>query len=128
MRRRTGEAGNPPSHRVPRVLFEHSLSGSHAQALAQSGAVLAHRSRHGVPPGRALFLVGLDRVRFRRPVVPGDQLFLEVIYVRRRGTLWKLHGTARVSDQIVAEADLSGMDLTTATLADTIMPDGSQHP
>jgi 3-hydroxyacyl-[acyl-carrier-protein] dehydratase len=81
------------------------------EALAQTGAVLAHRSRNGVPPGRALLLVGLDRVRFRRPVVPGDQLFLEVKYVKRRGPLWKLHGTARVSDQIVAEADMSAMEI-----------------
>ncbi len=77
------------------------------EALAQAGGLLAHRSKDGVPPGYVVLLTGLDGVRFRRPVVPGDQLRLEVSLQRRRRPLWKMHGTAHVDGRLVAEADLS---------------------
>ena len=80
------------------------------EALAQAGALLAHRSTDGVGPGRVGVLAGLDRVRFRRPVLPGDQLHLEVILLKRRRPLWKMRGTARVDGQVAAEADLSLME------------------
>ncbi len=81
------------------------------EALAQAGALLAHRSEDGVQPGHVVVLTGLDRARFRRPVLPGDQLLLEVIVVKRHRPLWKMHGIARVDDQAVAEADLSTMEV-----------------
>jgi len=74
------------------------------EALAQAGALLAHRSQGGVAAGRVGVLTGLDDVRFRRPVLPGDQLLLEVRVVKRRLTLWKMQGVARVGDHVVAEA------------------------
>jgi len=77
------------------------------ECLAQAGALLAHRSTGGTQPGRAVVLTGLDRARFRRPVVPGDQLQLEVALLKRRRPLWRLQGTARVDGHLVAEADLS---------------------
>jgi beta-hydroxyacyl-ACP dehydratase FabZ len=80
------------------------------EALAQAGALLAHRSTDGVGPGRVGVLAGLDRVRFRRPVLPGDQLHLEVSLLKRRRPMWKMRGTARVDGQVVAEADLSLME------------------
>jgi beta-hydroxyacyl-ACP dehydratase FabZ len=80
------------------------------EALAQAGALLAHRSRDGIAPGRVGVLAGLDRVRFRRPVLPGDQLHLEVALVKRHRPMWKMRGTARVGGQMVAEADLSLME------------------
>ena len=80
------------------------------EALAQAGALLAHRSTDGVGPGRVGVLAGLDHVRFRRPVVPGDQLRLEVTLLKRRRPMWKMRGTARVGNHIVAEAELSLME------------------
>lgn len=80
------------------------------EALAQAGALLAHRSRDGVLPGCVSVLTGLDRARFRRPVEPGDQLLLEVVLIKRRRPLWKMHGTARVDDRVVAETDFSLME------------------
>jgi 3-hydroxyacyl-[acyl-carrier-protein] dehydratase len=77
------------------------------EALAQAGALLAHRSTDGVPQGYVVVLTGLDAVRFRRPVLPGDQLRLEVSLQRRHRPLWKMHGAARVDGHLVAEADLS---------------------
>src|SRR5206468_12925138 len=77
------------------------------ESLAQAGALLAQRSSDGVQPGRVVVLTGLDRVRFRRPVVPGDQLQLEVVLLKRHRPLWRMHGMARVDGQLAAEADLS---------------------
>ena len=84
------------------------------EALAQAAALLALRSLDGVPPGHVAVLAGMDHVRFRRPVLPGDQLYLEVRLLKRRGPLWKMQGTARVNAQIVARADLSLMETSRA--------------
>ncbi len=84
------------------------------EALAQAAALLAYRSRNGIPPSRVGVLAGLDKVRFRQPVFPGDQLHLEVRSVRHRRPLWKMHGVARVDGRVVAEAELSLMETTRA--------------
>ena len=76
------------------------------EALAQAGAILVHRSSDGLQPGCVVVLTGIDRARFRRPVLPGDQLLLEVILEKRRRPLWRIRGTARVDGRVVAEADL----------------------
>jgi len=81
------------------------------EALAQAGALLAHRSQAGVRAGCVVVLAGLDRVRFRRPVIPGDQLHLDVTITKRHPPLWKMHGIARVGDDVAAEADLSAMEV-----------------
>ncbi len=80
------------------------------EALAQAGALLAHGSTDGVGPGRVCVLAGLDHVRFRRPVLPGDQLHLEVVLQKRRRPLWRMSGMARVGAQLAAEAELSLME------------------
>jgi beta-hydroxyacyl-ACP dehydratase FabZ len=82
------------------------------EALAQAGALLAHRSTDGVPPDAGVVLSGLDNVRFRRPVVPGDQLRLEVGLVRIHRPLWRLHGKALVEGQLAAEADILAMEVS----------------
>jgi 3-hydroxyacyl-[acyl-carrier-protein] dehydratase len=84
------------------------------EALAQAAALLALRSLDGVPPGHVAVLAGMDHVRFRRPVLPGDQLYLEVRLLKRRRPLWKMQGMARVNGQIVAQADLSLMETSRA--------------
>ena len=75
------------------------------EAMAQCGAVLFLRD---IPDrDRKLFLFGgIDKARFRRPVVPGDQLIMEVEPIQKRATTIRLRGTARVSDVVVAEAEL----------------------
>ncbi len=79
------------------------------QFLAQSAAILAL----GLIGGRrSLFmLTGVDKVRFRRPVVPGDQLKMEVRLVKHHHPLWKMRGEARVDDELAAEAELSAMEV-----------------
>ena len=75
------------------------------EAMAQCAAILGLREM----PDREkkLFLFGgVDKARFRRPVVPGDQLRLECVVLHRRATSVKIHGKATVDGQLVAEAEL----------------------
>ncbi len=76
------------------------------ESLAQAGGVLM---LHDVPDRRdkLIYFTGIDNCRFRRPVVPGDQLLLEVTVTRKRQRFAVLHGVARVGDEVAAEADLS---------------------
>ncbi|HEX2061022.1 MAG TPA: hotdog domain-containing protein, partial [Thermoanaerobaculia bacterium] len=75
------------------------------EAMAQCGAVLALRDMED--RDRKLFLFGgVDKARFRKPVVPGDQLILECEVLQRRASTVKVKGTARVNDAVVAEAEL----------------------
>ena len=93
------------------------------EAVVQAGGILARSSvdsseEPAVPsrlpaqsPHRLAMLTGLDRVRFRRQVVPGDQLLMEVEILRRRGTFWKMQGTARVDGQVAAELEFTVVDV-----------------
>ena len=91
------------------------------EAVVQAGGVLARSSvdpsaETAVPPQlpaqhRLAMLTGLDRVRFRRQVIPGDQLLIEVEILRRRGTFWKMQGTARVDGQVAAELEFTVVDV-----------------
>lgn len=76
------------------------------EAMAQTGGVLAYATRPE-EVGRALYFVGIDKVKFRRPVVPGDQLFIEVINVHHSSRAWKMRAVAKVEDQLCASADLT---------------------
>ncbi len=83
------------------------------EALAQSAGVLAmHLAGATVGAGNRLFmLTGLDRVRFRRQVIPGDQLRIEVRLLKHRAPLWKMEGSARVDGELAAEAEITAMEL-----------------
>ncbi len=79
------------------------------EAMAQSAAILALAM---IGERRSLFmLTGLDKVRFRRRVAPGDQLRIEIRLVKHHPPLWKMHGEARVGDELAAEAELSAMEV-----------------
>jgi len=75
------------------------------EAMAQVGGILAFQS---VPSDEdyLVYFTGIDKVRFRRPVRPGDQVVFDLTVLRRRGLLWKFHGVARVDGQLVCEGDL----------------------
>jgi len=79
------------------------------EALAQSAALLAIRMLGGGTP--FFMLTGLDKVRFRRRVVPGDQLRMEVRLLRQHRPLWKMHAEARVDGELAAEAEVSAMEV-----------------
>jgi 3-hydroxyacyl-[acyl-carrier-protein] dehydratase len=76
-----------------------------AEALAQVGAVAVLRS--GAARGHVPFLAGLDNFRFRRQVVPGDVLRLEVTLTRLRTRAGRGHGIATVEGEVAAEGDIT---------------------
>ncbi len=80
------------------------------EATAQVGAIFVVRSDPAMK-GRLPYLVGLDGVRFRRPVVPGDQVVFELELLRRKKDVWKVKGTASVDDEKVMELVMLAMVL-----------------
>ena len=76
------------------------------EAMAQAGGLLAYESGPADKHGQLIYFMGMDKVRFRKPVVPGDQLIFEARILRMRTKVAKMAGTAFVDDQLVAEAEL----------------------
>jgi 3-hydroxyacyl-[acyl-carrier-protein] dehydratase len=81
------------------------------ESMAQVGGLLAYKSLPRLQ-GKLIFFMAVDKVKFRRPVVPGDQLILELTALRSGQRVWKMQGKALVKDTLVAEAEL------TAAIAD----------
>jgi 3-hydroxyacyl-[acyl-carrier-protein] dehydratase len=81
------------------------------EAMAQSGALLALGNAAVESTGTLFMLTGVDRLRLRRPVIPGDQLRMEVRLLKHHRPLWKMHAEARVDGELVAEAELSAMEV-----------------
>ena len=76
------------------------------EAMAQAAGVLVFRTRGGPPQDRTLYYVGIDNARFKKPVVPGDQLELEVLIERELKNISKFACTGRVAGAVVAEATI----------------------
>lgn len=75
------------------------------EAMAQAGGVLAFASL--APENKGLmYFMGIDKVRFRKPVLPGDQLLLELKIIKLRSKVFKMSGSATVDDKLVVEAVL----------------------
>lgn len=76
------------------------------EAMAQVGGVLAFSTG---TDAKTVFFMSIEKAKFRKPVVPGDQLKMELRVIQQRGNVWKLSGVAKVEDKVVAEADLTAM-------------------
>jgi 3-hydroxyacyl-[acyl-carrier-protein] dehydratase len=77
------------------------------EAMAQAAGVLVFRSRGEKPnPDSLYYYVGIDRARFKKPVVPGDQLEIEVKLERQLRGIGKFNCEARVAGEIVAQASI----------------------
>jgi 3-hydroxyacyl-[acyl-carrier-protein] dehydratase len=81
------------------------------EALAQACALLALKSMGPDEDvnDKITYLMGIDGARFRRPVVPGDRLELHVEVTKRKASVWRQKGTAKVDGQPVAEAEFLAM-------------------
>jgi 3-hydroxyacyl-[acyl-carrier-protein] dehydratase len=79
------------------------------EAMAQTAGVLAFKSMPEEEQGRPVYFLGIDNVRFRKPVVPGDQLHLELEITKHRQAIWGFKGKASVDGKLVAEAELLAM-------------------
>jgi beta-hydroxyacyl-ACP dehydratase FabZ len=76
------------------------------EAMAQAGGLLAYESGNADNSGMLIYFMGMDKVRFRKPVIPGDQLIFEAKILKWRSKAAKMSGTASVDNQLVAEAEL----------------------
>lgn len=90
--------GHFPGHPVmPGVLI--------LEAMAQTAAVHACLKLGKQAGEQAFYLVSMDKARFRKPVVPGDQLILTTTILRGRGRIWKFRGEVHVGGVLVSEAE-----------------------
>ncbi len=77
------------------------------EAMAQSCAIFAFRELGGYPSKETLYLlVGIDNARFKKQVVPGDQLIVEVVLEKTRRGIWRFAATGKVDDQLCCSADI----------------------
>ena len=77
------------------------------EALAQATGILAFKTTGSKPDGTSLYyFAGIDNCRFKQPVVPGDQMILDVQLVKQKRGIWKFTGQASVDGKVVASADL----------------------
>jgi beta-hydroxyacyl-ACP dehydratase FabZ len=76
------------------------------EAMAQTGVILNLYEEDAAADKLVLF-AGIDNCKFKKPVVPGDQLRLELDMIAKKGPLWKMHGKAIVDGVVVAHADLT---------------------
>lgn len=76
------------------------------EAMAQTAAVLAFKTDGSVPDDDStVYFASVDNVRFKRPVVPGDQLVMEAEIVRKMRNIWKFKAVARVDGELATEAE-----------------------
>lgn len=95
-------AGHFPNHPVmPGVLI--------IESMAQTAAVLVVTTLGPESAGKVVYFMSIEGAKFRRPVVPGDQLRIHVKKERTRGNVWKFHAVARVDGTAVAEATFAAM-------------------
>lgn len=94
--------GHFPGHPVmPGVLI--------IEAMAQTAAVLVVETIGPDAAGKVVYFMSIEGAKFRRPVVPGDQLRIHILKERSRGSVWKFHAIARVDGVSVAEATYAAM-------------------
>ncbi len=94
--------GHFPGHPVmPGVLI--------IEAMAQTAAIVVFETMKEASFGKLVYFMSIENAKFRRPVVPGDQLKVHVSKERSRGPVWRFNGVAKVDGQIVAEATYTAM-------------------
>ncbi len=79
------------------------------EAMAQTAGVLVFNSLPEEDRKKNVFFLGIDNVRFRKPVIPGDQLRMELEITRHRQSIWGFKGKVLVDGNLVAEGDLLAM-------------------
>jgi 3-hydroxyacyl-[acyl-carrier-protein] dehydratase len=103
-------AGHFPNHPVmPGVLI--------IESMAQTAAVLVVETLGPDAAGKVVYFMSIEGAKFRRPVLPGDQLRIHVVKERNRGNVWKFQAAAKVDGVVVAEATYAAMIMDRAAPA-----------
>ncbi|MCQ8102936.1 3-hydroxyacyl-ACP dehydratase FabZ [Methylomonas sp. SURF-2] len=76
------------------------------EALAQATALLTSQSDESIAEGTIYYLAGIDNARFKRKVVPGDQLLLDIRYLKHRRNIWSFECRAEVEGELAASAQI----------------------
>ena len=84
------------------------------EGLAQTAGALCVSSVGEDYKAELVYFMGIDNAKFRKPVLPGDQLHYHVTKIRNRGRVWRFRGQAKVNGHVVAEAEISAMLADTA--------------
>lgn len=101
-----------PGHFPQRPVFPGVLI---MEALAQATGLLAFKTQGKKPDGSSLYyFAGIDNCRFKQPVQPGDQLYLEVKLLTTKRNIWKFSAEAKVDGKVVASAELMCAEQVTA--------------
>ena len=79
------------------------------EALAQTAGIVIHSGKEDASSGEIVFFAGIDKAKFRIPVVPGDQLVLETSLFNQRRNFWVFEGKASVEDKLAAQAEIKLM-------------------
>ena len=83
------------------------------EGMAQAGGVLAFKSLpesdQQDPNEKVVYFMSIDKAKFRRPVIPGDQLIYKITVIKNKGAVWQLDAKVYVDDKIVAQAELKAM-------------------
>lgn len=77
------------------------------EAMAQMGILFAVSTAPDDLKDQLMVFAGMDGVKFRKPVVPGDRLDMRLVHIKRKRRLWKMAGKAYVEGQLVVEATLT---------------------
>jgi len=96
----------PSSPTMPGVLI--------IEAMAQAAAILVARSLDNPSKDAIPYLVGIDKARFRRVVVPGDTLTISLSITKKKGSIWVVGGNAKVDKEVAADATLMAVMKTEA--------------
>ena len=77
------------------------------EALAQATGILAFKTTNTKPDGTSLYyFAGIDNCRFKQPVLPGDQMIMEVELIKEKRGIWKFSAAAKVDGKVVASAEI----------------------
>lgn len=87
------------------------------EAMAQTAALVVVDFLGDAAAGKVVYFMTIDSARFRRPVVPGDTMYVHVEKIQSRGTVWKFKGVAKVDGKVCADATFSAMITDTESAA-----------
>ena len=94
--------GHFPGHPImPGVLI--------IEAMAQTASALVVHGYEGDTKGLSVYLMKIDNAKFRKPVLPGDQLKMKIVKDKNKGDIWQFNGKAYVEENLVSEATITAM-------------------